>query len=253
MKKGGNVVAVLMEAKLTSHSKSQHALGQVRRNSVGWIGEGPVLGYYIKFGTAGLKPPLCAVVSERHVQFVCFPYKLDTVSEQRIAVVDCLVLPEIPLFFNTNINNITSPSVNHYMLGLMLLLSNSDDNGLYNSQKPLVALENATKKSSVRDHIQSVTEQILEQLNKKDKELEKIRSEKEEIKDEMERKMEKNEREMEKKEREMEKIRSEKEEMKNELEREMEKKEREMEKMRLELENCKKRPASPSPDESAKV
>ena len=43
MKKGGNVVAVLMEAKLTSHSKYQHALGQVRHNSVAWIGEGPAL------------------------------------------------------------------------------------------------------------------------------------------------------------------------------------------------------------------
>ena len=106
----------------------------------------------------------------------------------------------------------------------MLLLSNSDDNGLYTSQKPLVALENATKKSSERAHIHSVTEQMLEQLNKKDKEIEKM------------------ERKMEKKEREMEKIRSEKEEMKNE-----------MEKMRSELENCKKMPASPSPDESAKV
>jgi hypothetical protein len=38
IKKNSAVVAVLMEAKLTSNKKFPHALAQVRPNSIGWVG-----------------------------------------------------------------------------------------------------------------------------------------------------------------------------------------------------------------------
>ena len=65
------------------------------------VGEGSspfqLLGYYVKFSTDSKRPPLCAVLSETGMQIVCFPYVTDT--QASVAAVDCLVLPELPLFF----------------------------------------------------------------------------------------------------------------------------------------------------------
>ena len=97
------VVAVLMEAKLTSHKNFNYALGQVCSNSCDWRGVSfpsplQLLGYYVKFASDEGDPPLCAVVSEQSMQFLCFPY---TQSEAPHPVVDCVVCPKIPLFHGT--------------------------------------------------------------------------------------------------------------------------------------------------------
>jgi hypothetical protein len=124
----------------------------------------------VKFATDGKKPPLCAVMSEKGMQFVCFPYCTET--EKTVASVDCLVLPELPLFFTMNpMNNMTTtidfPGVNWYLLALILLWTNNDDMvHLYRGKwgkKEQIVLPGATKKAALETHIQSRSEQMLEE------------------------------------------------------------------------------------------
>ena len=100
-----------------------------------------LLGYYIKFSTDGAKPPLCAVISERGVQLMCFPYctTSESVSERRtfapsklckdpVPAVDALVLPELPLLDES----IGYP--NQHLLGLILVLCANQHINLYGSR-----------------------------------------------------------------------------------------------------------------------
>lgn len=64
MLRGSNhkVAVMLIEAKMTYHSKFQHAVAQL-------------IGYYIAFNTDETIPPLLFVLSERDVQLVLLPFK----------------------------------------------------------------------------------------------------------------------------------------------------------------------------------
>ena len=156
IKNDKTVVAVLMDVKLTSHKKFQHALGH---NSVLLSSLLPsplqLLGYYVKFGTDGENPPLCALLSEKGMQVVCFPYCLET-TVQPVPVVDCLVLPELPLFTATCI-----PTVNQSLLVLILLLTDEDVHFYKNMN--LLLLKDATRKS-LETHIQSLNEKMADEL-----------------------------------------------------------------------------------------
>jgi hypothetical protein len=161
------VVAVLIEAKMTTHSKFEHALGQVRfqsfcfrhsiRVSLVKLHSSPLqlLGYYIKFSTDNKNPPLCAVISERGVQIVLFPY-VYVGQNSVIPAVDALVLPELPLL------DVDFP--NRYLLCLLLLLCGDQHNSYGGINIANISLTGATKKSALRNHIYSVKEMIAVEL-----------------------------------------------------------------------------------------
>ena len=118
-----------------------------------------VLGYFVKFGTDENTPPLCAVVSEKNMQLVCFPY-----AASGSAVVDCLVLPELPFFLNVTVTG-TSPvptiMINRYLLALILLWTKHEGpmysrGGLWQRQR--LHLTGGTKKKALQKHIQSMAE-----------------------------------------------------------------------------------------------
>ena len=124
-----------------------------------------VLGYYLKFETDHTIPPLCAVLSERGIQLVCFPYiEKDGINE----VIDCLVLPELPLFLNVSMDvpTFTTVMVNRYLLVLLMLWTKQDARLYHDSLGPRerIVLEGAIKKSAVQDHIQSHKEKVEAQL-----------------------------------------------------------------------------------------
>lgn len=97
-----------------------------------------LLGYYVKFATDGENPPLCAVLLEKGVQLMCFPYSHRAETEgtgvpvaeggevpvggvqfapQRVVpVVDCLVLPELLLFYTAQTQSTSFPTVNRHLL-----------------------------------------------------------------------------------------------------------------------------------------
>jgi hypothetical protein len=162
------VVAVLIEAKMTTHSKFEHALGQVRfqsfcfrhsiRVSLVKLHSSPLqlLGYYIKFSTDNKNPPLCAVISERGVQIVLFPYSYVEGVSVPIPAVDALVLPELPL--------LDDYFPNRFLLGLFLLLCGDQHNSYGGINIANISLTGATKKSALRNHIYSVKEMIAVEL-----------------------------------------------------------------------------------------
>jgi hypothetical protein len=100
---------------------------------------------------------------------VCSSCASHTAPKQKktVASVDCLVLPELPLFFTMNpMNNMTTtidfPGVNWYLLALILLWTNNDDMvHLYRGKwgkKEQIVLPGATKKAALETHIQSAKE-----------------------------------------------------------------------------------------------
>ena len=157
-------MAVLLEAKLTTHKTFHHALGQVCSTSSHWGGgELPsplqLLGYYVKFASDEGDPPLCALVSERMVQLLYFPYILP----EGTPVVDCVVFPELPLFLE--METAVPTSVNTYLLALLLLLcSTSPNNIIPFHKKQKIKLTAGTKKVTIKAHINTATEQLQEQL-----------------------------------------------------------------------------------------
>ena len=60
--KRGQVVAVVIEAKLSKHSEISHAVAQAIR-------------YHIKLASSVLKLPLVLVVTEKYVKFAFFPFE----------------------------------------------------------------------------------------------------------------------------------------------------------------------------------
>ena len=157
IKNDKTVVAVLMDVKLTSHKKFQHALGQVRSQFSSFELPSPFsLAAPWVLREDGENPPLCALLSEKGMQVVCFPYCLET-TVQPVPVVDCLVLPELPLFTATCI-----PTVNQSLLVLILLLTDEDVHFYKNMN--LLLLKDATRKSSLETHIQSLNEKMADEL-----------------------------------------------------------------------------------------
>jgi hypothetical protein len=93
------------------------------------------------------------------MQFLCFPY---TQSEAPHPVVDSVVCPKIPLFHETERKSI---EVNMYLLALILLLCTSSPNNITPiNMHSKIQLANSTKKVTIKKHIQTVTEQMREQL-----------------------------------------------------------------------------------------
>ena len=92
------------------------------------------------------------------MQVVCFPYCLET-TVQPVPVVDCLVLPELPLFTATCI-----PTVNQSLLALILLLTDEDVHFYKKGVNVnLLPLKDATRKS-LETHIQSLNEMMADEL-----------------------------------------------------------------------------------------
>ena len=129
-----------------------------------------VIGYYLKFETDQTIPPLCAVLSEK-----CFPYT-HTHDRGVVEVVDCLVLPELPLFLDVIVaETIPTAIINRYLLVLMLLWTKQDA-CLYRDRigvRDRIGLPGATKKSAVRDHIQSMKERMEAELREVEEKLRK--------------------------------------------------------------------------------
>ena len=104
-------------------------------------------------------------------------------------VVDCLVLPELPLFLKMNVDGNIPPlstvMINRYLLVLILLWTKQDACLYHDSMGPKlrITLPGATKKSAVRDHIQSMTEKMAalrEEAEQRQREAEQGRREAEE-------------------------------------------------------------------------
>ena len=112
------LVAVLMEAKMTSHNTFCHMLW-VRCALAHWVGKelvfspSQLLGYYVRFRSEQGKEPLCLLVSEESVQLLCFPYKVPSGATD---LVDSIALPELPLFITSK--HTASPSPEHSQLYL---------------------------------------------------------------------------------------------------------------------------------------
>ena len=87
-----------------------------------------LLGYYVKIETDDSRPPLCAVLSEKSMQLVYIPYKKGTECQ----LVDCLVLPELPLVFLAE--DKIHPSVNLNLLALILLWTNKNETIVYSRE-----------------------------------------------------------------------------------------------------------------------
>ena len=118
----------------------------------------------MKFASDEGDPPLCAIVSEKTVQLLVFPYSAaDTAPGARpVPVVDCVVLPELPL-----------------LLALLLLLcTNAPNNITPLHKKPKIMLRDSTKKVTIRGHIRTVTEEILEKWGEVQSKNEKFEREK---------------------------------------------------------------------------
>ena len=130
-----------------------------------------VIGYYLKFETDQTIPPLCAVLSEK-----CFPYT-HTHDRGVVEVVDCLVLPELPLFLDVIVaETIPTAIINRYLLVLMLLWTKQDA-CLYRDRigvRDRIGLPGATKKSAVRDHIQSMKERMEAELREVEEKLREV-------------------------------------------------------------------------------
>jgi hypothetical protein len=166
---------------MTTHSQGDHALGQF-------------LGYYIKFSTDGAQPPLCAVLSERGVQLVCFPYWTTSEAWSRrmtlapsnlskdpvVPAVDALVLPELPLLEES------SGYPNRHLLSLILVLCAQQHSQLYGStDMDVIVLPCATKKAALKAHIQSHREKLEAELHETKDELQRTQEELQGMKEEL--------------------------------------------------------------------
>ena len=100
------------------------------------------------------------------MHLVCFPYKPTTSHAGTYDILDCLVLPEIPLFQKVNVQQgscqVETAFVNKYLLLLLVQWTNHSA-GLYKDRnrepRQLMPLPGATKKSAVKAYIETVLEQ----------------------------------------------------------------------------------------------
>ena len=108
---------------------------------------------------------LCAVLSEKGMHLILFPFIKDGDEE----VLDCLVFPEFPLFLN--VQGLTNRSttyqsilINHFLLLLLLVWTKEGVNfyrdGLFNRER--INLPNGTKKSAIKPFILTAEEKELE-------------------------------------------------------------------------------------------
>ena len=149
-----------------------------------------VIGYYVRFVTENEIPPLCLILSEKAAQLVCFPF----LNVDNSDAINCLVLPEIPLFLPVNTSDhssLTFSVVNRYLLALILVWTEPRA-GLYHAHhiiRKKIVLQGAVKKSLITARIRTGTEvlteanrqleqqleeqakEINEKLNEKDKEI----------------------------------------------------------------------------------
>ena len=113
----------------------------------------------MKFASDQLNPPLCAVVSEKDVQLLCFPY---TTDEQLLAV-DCICLPQMPLFLDAALGASKALHINEYLLALILLLCGEESYSTIYPFAPM-KLAGAVPKGNVKEHICSYEEKAAEAL-----------------------------------------------------------------------------------------
>jgi len=155
----GDVVAVLIETKMTHHSKFQHVIAQV-------------LGYFVAYTSEFGNPPLVFVLSEKTCKLLLFPF----VNDKEEDVVECLLLPDIAVW----IENDSGVSLNNRLLQMLLLLSCTKNRTRMRYTYPGVS----TRKSLVKDRIQTVEErtaelnrQLTQVVEQKDQELGELRRE----------------------------------------------------------------------------
>ena len=77
----GQVVAVVIEVKLTRHSKISHAVAQA-------------IGYHVKLPSSYLKQPLVLVITEDYIRFLFFPFQ----DDDGHILVNAVVTDKIRLF-----------------------------------------------------------------------------------------------------------------------------------------------------------
>ena len=120
-----------------------------------------LIGYYVRLQTDSRVPPVCAVLSEMSLDLVVFPFQ----DEHQNEAVDALVLPPIPLFLEATCRDtgVVFYQVNRYLLALLLLCTREDVN-LYmrkdGFQRKRETRAGAVKKSLLKNHIRTRTEQL---------------------------------------------------------------------------------------------
>ena len=104
------------------------------------------------------------------MQLVCFPY---IEIGGTIEVIDCLVLPELPLFVKADVQTFTTVMVNRYLLVLLMLWTKQDARIYHDSlgMRKRIELIGAIKRAAVQKHVQSQRE-IMEGLLKERQEAE---------------------------------------------------------------------------------
>ena len=121
------------------------------------------------------------------MQLVCFPY---IEIGGTIEVIDCLVLPELPLFVKADVQTFTTVMVNRYLLVLLMLWTKQDARIYHDSlgMRKRIELIGAIKKAAVQKHVQSQRE-IMEGLLKERQEAVEKRKEMEQKRKEAEQQM----------------------------------------------------------------
>ena len=153
-----------------------------------------VLGYFVAYTSESGNPPLVFVLSEKSCKLLLFPF----VNNDEEDVVECLLLPDIAVWIKKD----SEVSLNKTLLVMLLLLSCTTNR----NRMKCKYLGTSTRKSLIKDRIQTVeehtaelnrklklqveqatlqVEQATQVVHKKDQELDELRSELEELKEQL--------------------------------------------------------------------
>ena len=112
-----------------------------------------VLGYFVACTSESGNPPLVFVLSEKSCKVLLFPF----VNDENHDVVECLLLPDIPVWIKTD----SGPSLNKTLLLILLLLCCTKNRTGMGYKYP----GTSTRKSLIKKRIQTVEEHTAETVN----------------------------------------------------------------------------------------
>ena len=152
------IVAVIIETKLTTHSKFKHSVAQV-------------IGYYIAIRSLEMSPPLVFVLSERHVHLVLFPF-ISSDSEEA-PLINAVEFPPISLWDDNGLLHKAAVAC----ICLLLKLAVEE-----RSVRFKYKYRDATKKRALQPFVETITDQqeeklkqLQQQISDRDEEIAKLR------------------------------------------------------------------------------
>ena len=124
-------------------------------------------------------PPLVFVLSEKDCSMLLFPF----INDEGVDLVECVLLPEIPIWASNRADE--GALLNKQLLVVMLLLCGGRGKGdaiNYSQYKYEYPHKEGTRKSVIKETIQTVRENMTELLQKVERERDEAKEEIEELK-----------------------------------------------------------------------